>query len=109
MSQLSLLADTPIARSRDPETSKLAASDITASGQRARQQNLVLGAVKRWQGRTSAELAQRLGSDRFMTARRLPELRAQGYVENGCARACGVTGKSSLTWWIRGTAPREAA
>lgn len=109
MTQLTLLSDTPIARRRDPDTSKQAAAEITASGARARQQTMTLGAVKTWNGSTSAELGQRLGWDRFTTARRLPELRAQGFVENGEPRPCTVTGKQSLTWWIRGTAPKVAA
>lgn len=111
MTQLSLIADTKIARDRDPVTSKLAAEQITASGERARQQNQCLGAVKQWPGRTSAELARCMGTDRFMPARRLSELREQGLIENGLPVRCTVTGKQSLTWWIAGTVPNfpEAA
>lgn len=96
--QLSLLSDTPIARRKDPVTSKQAAAEVTSSGARAHQQNLVLGAIKRWPDLTSAELALRLGTDRWTVARRAPELRAQGLVVNGVARTCGATGKRSLTW-----------
>lgn len=107
--QLSLLSDTPIARRVDPHTSHRAAAEITSSGERARQQNTVLSAVRRWPGLTSAEIGNRLETDRFLPARRLPECRAQGLVENGPARRCSVTGKQSLTWWQRGSAPQEAA
>ena len=100
MTQLTLLADTPIARRTDPSTSKQAAVEVTASGERARQQNLCLGAVKERPGQTSAEVGRYLKTDRFMPARRLPELRAQGLVENGQERRCSVTGKSSLTWFL---------
>lgn len=93
-----LRSDSPIAATRDPWTSHKAAREVTKSGQRANQQNLCLGAVKQWPSSTSAELAQRIGTDRWTVARRLPELRAGGFVVNGEARVCGVTGKTSLVW-----------
>ena len=103
-SQLSLaisdapLSESPIAASRDPWTSHAAAREVTRSGTRAIQQNVCLGAVRMWPNCTSAELAGRINSDRWMTARRLPELRAAGLLKNGEARQCSVTGRLCLTW-----------
>ena len=107
--QLDLLSHSPVARYADPETSHRAAREVSQDGSRARQQNLCLGAVKRWPGLSSAELAERMGCSRFMPARRLPECRAAALLENGPARKCAVTRRLALTWWIRGTAPKAAA
>lgn len=87
----------PIARQSDPYTSKLAADEITASGTRQVQLMQVLEAARQFPGKTSAELGRAMNSDRFLPARRLPELRALWLVVNGEARQCGVTGKKSLT------------
>jgi len=59
----------------------------------------VLELVRKYPGRTSAELAaQSQGIDRWTAARRLPELRAAQLVRNGAERRCAVTGKRALTW-----------
>jgi len=97
MTQLSLLSDSPIARRTDPVTSKQAAVIVT-KGLRAAQQRKVLEMVKACPGLTSAELAERFNESRFLTARRLPEMRPE-HVRNGEIRVCGVTGMRSLTWW----------
>lgn len=95
-----LASDCPIAANTDPWTSHAAAREVTRSGTRAVQQNICLGAVRLWPSSTSAELARHIKSDRFMTARRLPELRTAGFLRNGEARTCAVTGQKSLTWEI---------
>jgi len=95
--QLSLLGQ-PIARRDDPETSKAAARDVTASGKRAKQAAECLSAVRMFPSSTSAELAVSAGLDRYTAARRLPELRSRGLVENGPARLCRVTGRAAMTW-----------
>lgn len=100
--QLDLFSDQPIARNSDPQTSHQAAREITASGKRASQQHQCLEAMKFWPGKTSAELASLMGVDRYMVARRLPELRDANKVVNGMARRCRVTGKRAMTWWLRG-------
>lgn len=97
--QLSLLDNSPVARVRDPNTSRKAAQVVSMNGTRAIQQMQVLEAVRNHQGRTSAELAHACGWDRVMPARRLPELRNAGLVRNGEARKCDVTGMQSMTWW----------
>lgn len=92
----------PIARLSDPSTSHLAAAQVTASGLRDRQAVIVLDLVRRFAGCTSAELAARSEGeiDRYVTARRLPELEHLGLVYRaGIKSACRVTGKAALTWW----------
>ncbi len=97
--QFSLLADTPIARRRDPETSKIAARRITQSGERASQQQRILSLVNQRPGHTSAEIAAFLGMDRHIPARRLSELERQTLVKRGEKRDCQQTFNPSLTWY----------
>ncbi len=87
-----------IAANVDPVTSHLAAADITHSGLRASQKRAVLNAVERFPGRTSAELADAADLDRYLVARRLPDLKHDGFVEQGEIRNCRVTGRKAVTW-----------
>ena len=87
------------ARSTDPQTSHDAARHIVSSGQQALQQNQALDAVRCHPGLTSNELAQASGFDRYMLARRLPELCDHDRVVRGDARKCDVSGRSAATWW----------
>lgn len=88
----------PIAANVDPVTSHLAAAEITRSGLRASQKRAVLNAVARFPNRTSAELAGATRLDRYLVARRLPDLRQDGFVEQGEIRICRVTGHKAVTW-----------
>jgi len=99
--QMSLISDTPIARRKDPDTSKEAGRDISRSGRRAQQQLLIASAVSARPGQTSMELAKASagGFDRWTAARRLPELEKVSTVKRGEPRPCHVTGKRSITWW----------
>lgn len=99
MQQQQEMFDAPIARRTDPLTSHEAAADITESGVRGRQMADVLTAVKRYPGRTSAELGSVSRFDRWVAARRLPELEKKGLVVRGEARKCRITSKRSITWW----------
>lgn len=91
----------PIARDGDPDTSHEAAAKITSDGTRDRQANGVLAEVNSRPGSTSAELGG--GTiDRYVMARRLPELEKLGLVSRGESRMCGKTGRRALTWWPRG-------
>lgn len=92
-----LLADTPIARTSDPGTSHASAAIVTKTT-RAKQQKLVRDLVEKFPGHTSAELAEKGMADRYMVARRLPELRPT-WVRNGETRKCSVTGRKAMTWW----------
>lgn len=91
------LSVTPIARANDPATSHQSAA-ITNKTNRAKQQQLVRDYVEKWPGRTSAEIASLAGADRYMVARRLPEIRPV-HVINGEAKTCDVTGRKAMTWY----------
>lgn len=102
MTQLSLT--TPIARSSDPTSSHAAAAAITRDGTRGEQAAQVLAALLRHPGMTSRELAHLAGLDRYVVARRLPEL-AQATPprarkgEGADARYCQRSGRLACTWW----------
>jgi len=89
---------TPAARNSDPETSHLAAEEITKSGKRKAQQQKVLNAVKKFPNRTSAEIANRSKLDRYAVARRLPELATAGLVKRGNARQCRINHRQAIVW-----------
>jgi hypothetical protein len=93
------VTETPASHKQDPASSFEAEAKITASGKRAIQRQIVLEAVQRFPGRTSAELAVDAGLDRPMVARRLPELRARSQVVMGAVRESRIGGKA-VTWWI---------
>ena len=110
---LDLLDDHPISRNTDPATSRLAAQELTASGTRASQQRAVMEALERVAGGrgarddishrppisvTSAELAVAMNADRYMVARRLPELRNAELAANGVERTCRISGRKCGTW-----------
>lgn len=88
----------PIARRGDPITSAHAAAWLTSSGFRDSQAGRVLDAVICWPKSTSAELARRAQIDRYICARRLPELEKLGLVTRGPIAHCTVTGRAALTW-----------
>lgn len=69
-----LLADPPIARRGDAETSHSAAHRQNASGRRGKQQRIVLDLVKRMPGLCSKEYATHCDLDRYQVARVLPQL-----------------------------------
>lgn len=90
----------PASRRTDPISSHSAERRITRSGRRATQAERVYAALCDLDGATSAELAPRCGLDRWQTARRLPDLEAQGQIVKGAMRKCEVTGAKSVTWWL---------
>lgn len=91
----------PIAANLDPITSHIAADSITRSGVRGNQKRKVLDALERYPGRTSAELALAMAADRYMVAKRLPDLLHDGLVEQGAIRACRVSGRPAVTWRVK--------
>jgi hypothetical protein len=94
-----LLSDQPVSRTTDPVTSHLAEIEINATGQRATQQQMILDAVVANPGLTSSELTRKLKTnDRYVAARRLPELRNANLLTNGEPRKCMVTNRMALTW-----------
>ena len=91
--------ETPIARNTDPESSHLAAREITASGKREDQQHQTIAAVQRYPGLTMQELAARTNLCRFMLGRRISECETAGKVRRGQKRKCTVTGRQAEPWW----------
>lgn len=90
--------ETPAARASDPETSHLAAEEVTASGVRQQQIGLAIAAVRAHPDRTSMELSVVTGHDRYMLARRLPDAETAQAVRKGPARTCTVSGRKAVTW-----------
>ncbi len=101
----------PIAAAADPHTSHQAARQLARSGQLGRSMRTTLAALAVWRGPapTSHELALADATEgrRHEVARRLPDLRERGLVENGDARPCRVTGRQAVTWVV--TAAGRAA
>ena len=101
-----LLADLPRSRAADPDTSHQAADKVRRSGELGKQQLAVLEAVKRWPGRTSAELGQLIAQQRqedvtrwrYTAARRLPEL-TPVHIRRAKPRKCEATGNPATTWY----------
>ena len=87
------------ARTTDISTSHAAAVHVVASGLQALQHDRAARAVTAHPGLTSMELAQASGHDRYMLARRLPELLEDGRVWRGPKKPCEVSGRSACTWW----------
>ena len=88
----------PVSRLTDPEASGLAGAAITASGERVGQLRAVLALVTRYPGSTSLELARAAGMDRYVVARRLPELEHGGIVVKGEQRVCREGKRLATTW-----------
>src|SRR5688572_27348884 len=88
----------PRARNTDPPTSHASAAEIARSGKAEEQCEIALGLVRLRPGLTSFELAVHFGVDRYVLARRLPELRGKGLVRNGEDRRCKVSGREAMTW-----------
>ncbi len=88
----------PIAANVDPVTSHFAAAEITRSGLRSCQKAAVLAGLRMYPNLTSAELAVTWALDRYLVARRLPDLMHDGLVEQGEIRNCRVTGRKAVTW-----------
>jgi predicted transcriptional regulator len=102
MKQASLFENSaPIAATRDPVTSHLAAEELTDSGARDAQKSAVLASLKREPvPPTSRELARSAKLDRHAVARRLPDLESDGLVRKAGMRTCSISGKMCVTWAI---------
>ncbi|MFG6111151.1 winged helix-turn-helix domain-containing protein [Stenotrophomonas nematodicola] len=87
------------ARDTDIGTSHEAAVHVVATGIQAWQQDRAAAAVKAHPGLTSMELAKATGHDRYMLARRLPELLDTARVWRGPKKTCKVSRISACTWW----------
>lgn len=98
---------TQAARSRDPETSHLAAEAVTKSGARQAQIVRVVAMVQETNGLTSRELADHHKEDRYMVGRRMSEAETAQEVEKGPVRICAIGNCKAVTWWQKGTAPHD--
>ena len=92
--------ESPIARTSDPESSHLAASAITKSGKRKRQVIRVLDLVMMYPCKTSLELSLLGELDRYVIARRLPELERGFLVRKGEQRTCSAGKRMAVTWFV---------
>lgn len=91
-----------LARASDPVTSHIAAAELPERVL-THQLDQVEDALRRFPNCTSYELAVRAGLDRHMVAKRLSVLVRQGRAVcclESERRACGISGKSALTWRI---------
>ena len=93
------LFDGPGSRRSDPQTSDMAGQKLKRSGHWRGQKRNVFEVLRKHPGSTSAELAEIMGVDRYMTARRLPDLERAGMVKRGRIRACTMTKSCCITWW----------
>src|SRR5690348_8790511 len=91
--------ETPAARRSDPESSHLAAEEITRSGKRGQQQAQTIAAVRAFPGSTTFELAMRTDIDRYVLARRASECETGGAIRRGEIKRCSVSGRMALTWF----------
>ncbi len=87
-----------LARHTDPSTSLDAAQRVVRSGRLSKQKEQVLKALRRWPGSTSAELASKMGAERAMPGRRLPDLEKAGEVHKCGTRLCEVRGTRAKIW-----------
>lgn len=89
----------PIAATADPDTSKLAAKQITESGQREGQCLGVLALVTKYPNCTALELSVKGRTyDRYVIGRRLSELEHGKLIRKSGTKKCGVSGKKAVTW-----------
>lgn len=94
--------ETPAARSTDPETSHIAAAEVTKSGLRGHQQRQVAAALIQWPGRTTNELAALMCACRFMVARRMKEVETAGHAVRGGKRQCRISLRMAEEWFPKG-------
>jgi len=97
--QLDLIHDArTLARARDPNTSKDAATAI-AQKDLPRLQTWALAIVRDFGPGTSFEMSKAAGqATNHRLSRRLPELERKGLVQRLAPRTCAVSGKAAAVW-----------
>lgn len=88
-----------LARSTDSSGSHDAAAHLVGSGVHAAQKDRTASAVHRHPGMTSMQLARETGMDRYVVARRLPDLAKEGRVFRGAKALCPISNITVCTWW----------
>lgn len=91
----------PLALKSDPTSSHIAAEEITRSGLRDSQKEKILESLRK-HGKpvTSLELARWFGIDRYVVARRLPDLERDKLVRRGPMRDCAIARRPAITWIV---------
>lgn len=89
----------PIVHRVDPVTSLIAARELVETGELGRQQRIVLEALQNNAGLTSDELAAAARLDRYLVARRLPDLVRLGVARQGERRTSTLSGRPGVTWF----------
>lgn len=95
-----------LSRRNDPDTSVEAARKLCRNGELGRQEQAVFEVLKLNDGSTSAELAQKVGGDRYKPSRRLSGIERKRGIEGkrlisrGRTRICHATGNRCLAWWV---------
>jgi len=97
---LTTLLDPPLAHSMDPLSSFLAGEKHHRSGRWDSQKAAVLKALRQNDGSTSAELARVMDVNRYVCARRLPDLERAGLVQKRPPRQCKVTRSLCVVWHV---------
>ncbi len=95
----------PRARSNDARSSHEAAAQVERSGTAKAQAERVLAAIRRYPNSTSMELSRSAHIERYVVARRLPELAAAGLVERieptDITAPCAISNKRVIRWCPR--------
>lgn len=90
--------ETPAARATDPQSSHAAADLVTLTGTRHNHMGLVIDAVRRFPGLTSAELTPHTGLERHEVARRTSDAETAGAIVKGELRKCSLSGRLAVVW-----------
>ena len=95
---------TMLARNDDPETSKIAAFDIVASGISARMERLALLLITKFPNSTSRELEAKAILEVGQIRKRLRPLARRGLISNGTPKTCSRSGRKASTGVVGGAA-----
>lgn len=100
-----------MARARDPNTSKQAATELVESGDHQRDLDTVFAALRKYPGRTARELARDSGLPPDMVWKRLSDLKRvkRAYASDVLKRHCTVSNKMARTWYVEALPLEEAA
>ncbi len=89
-----------LARSSDPETSKMAAEEFANSKTAHALRSHVIDTVKANPGLTSRELATQTDEVSYENFhKRLPEVERTRDIHRGVSRRCRVTNRTAATWY----------
>ncbi len=85
-------------RNTDPVSSYDSAKEHFNSGAHECQKQRVLEALTQFPNSTSHELAHKSGLDRYMIARRLPDLEHNELVKKSGTRKCSISSRQVTVW-----------